>query len=99
MCDDVRAERDDSISMQFSRWHDRVLANHIQAVDGLCDKVGKFSHGRDILLPITLVALVELFIVIRPRLLNRTGGNLKKMVDPFLAYSLLRHFTTQLRAQ
>lgn len=49
------------------------MAHHIQAVDGLCDKVGKFSHGRDILLPVTLAALVELFIVIRPRLLNRTG--------------------------
>ena len=73
MCDDMRAERDDSISMQFSRWHDRVLANHIQAVDGLCDKIGKFPHGRDILLPVPLAALVELVIVVRPRLLNRTG--------------------------
>jgi len=63
----------------------------------LCNKVGELSHACYILLPVAHAALVEHFIVIRPRLLTSTAGQIRYFVpQPVAPLHLTR--TLQLHA-
>jgi hypothetical protein len=70
-------EANASLSMQSSKWRNRVSTHHVQTMHSLCNEVGELSHACYILLPVAHAALVEHFIVIRPRLLTRTAGQVR----------------------